>query len=61
MTHGEFQILDVDPWTLTPILVNIGTFAVPLSTYVLIKHYIKGVPIPILDKDAFISKSYIQI
>ena len=29
----------VDPWTWTLILANIGTFAVPLSTYVLTETY----------------------
>ena len=33
---GEFQILEVDPWTQTPILVDIGTFDIPLLTHVLI-------------------------
>ena len=25
----EFQISEVDPWTRTPISVDIGTFAIP--------------------------------
>ena len=37
-------------WTL--ISVNIGTFSIPLLTYVLIKPHIKRVLIPILDTDA---------
>ena len=56
---GEFQILEVDPWTRIPILVDIGTFAVPLLTYALIKTHIKGVPIPSLYKYASISIGYI--
>ena len=50
-SNGEFQILEVDPWIGTPILVDIGTFEVHLLTYVLIKYHLKGVPIPISDKD----------
>ena len=40
--EGEFQIVEVNPWKKAPILDDIGTFAVPLSTYVLIKHILKG-------------------
>ena len=29
---GKFEVLEVDCWTRTPILADIGTFAVPLST-----------------------------
>ena len=57
---GEFQILEVDPWTRIPILVDIGTFAVPLRTYLLIKTDIKGVPIPSPDKDTCIRIGYIK-
>ena len=32
----SFYILEVNPWTRTSISADIGTFAVPLSTYVLI-------------------------
>ena len=56
---GKFQILEVDPWRRTPISVNIGTFVVPLSMYVLIKTNIKGVSILISYKDAFIMIGYI--
>ena len=38
------QILEVDPWTRTPISANIGTFEVPLLTYVLIETHTQGVP-----------------
>ena len=47
---GKSQILVVDPWTRTPISADIGTFAVPLSTYILIKTHIKGVPSTISEK-----------
>ena len=40
----QLQILEVDPWTRTPILVDIGTFAVQLSTWLLIETHVKGVP-----------------
>ena len=56
----EFHILEVNPWTWTPILVNIGTFSIPLSTYILIKTHIKGVPILSLDKDTSIRICYIK-
>ena len=59
MFSGKFHISEVDTWTRTPILANIGTFAVPLSIYVLIKAHIKGVQIPRLDKDACIRICYI--
>ena len=42
-------------------MVNIGNFVVSLSTYVLLKTYIKGVPIPILDKEMGIMMGYILI
>ena len=48
--YGEFKILEVDCWTLTPISANIGTFAVPLLTYILIETNIKGVPRTSSDK-----------
>ena len=47
---GEFQIFEVDPWTHTTILVDIGTVVVPLLTYALIKTHIEGVPISSSDK-----------
>ena len=39
----DLDILEVGPWTRSPISVDIGTFVVPLLTYVLIKPHIKGV------------------
>ena len=51
-TTGEFHVLEVDPCTGTPVLVDIGTFVIPLSMYVLIKTHIKRVPVPISDIDA---------
>ena len=57
--EGEFQTLEVDPWTQTPISLDIGTFAIPLSPYVLIKNHIKRVPIPSLDTDTGIRIGYI--
>ena len=56
---GGFQSLEVNPWTRTPILVDIGTFSIPLSIYVLIKIDIKRVTIPISDTDADIRIGYI--
>ena len=47
---GKLHILEVDPWTRTPILDYIGTFAVPLLMYVLIKTHIEGLPRHISDK-----------
>ena len=41
---AELDILEVDPWTRTPILVDSGTFAIPLSMY-------EWVPIPSSDTD----------
>ena len=57
--EDEFQILEVDPWTRTPISLDIGTVAIPLSMYVLIKNRIKRVPIPSLDTDTGIGIGYI--
>ena len=34
-TYSEFHISEVGRWTRTPILADIGTFVVPLSTYIL--------------------------
>ena len=48
----EFQILEVNCWTRTPIPAHIGTFVVPLSAYVLIENHIKGVRWTSLDKEA---------
>ena len=56
---GELHISEIDPWTQTPILLDIGTFAIPLSTYTLIKPHIKWVPITISDTDAGIRIGYI--
>ena len=42
-------------------MVNIGNFVVSLSTYVLIKTYIKRLPIPILRKEMGIRIDYILI
>ena len=56
---GEFHILEVDPWTQTQISINIGTFAITLLTYVLIKPHIKWVPIPTLVTDTGIWIGYI--
>ena len=39
---GEVHILEVDPGKRTPTLVGIGTFAIPLSAYVLINLHING-------------------
>ena len=47
-----FQILEVDLWKRGPNLADIGTFAVPLSTYVLIETHIKEVCSTISYKDA---------
>ena len=57
---GEFQILEVNPWTLNPILANIGTFAVLLSPYILIETFIKGVPRTIPEKYAILWLGYIK-
>ena len=57
---GEFQILQVGPCTRIPISVDIGTFAILLSMYVLIKTYIKRVPITISDTDAGNRISYFK-
>ena len=54
----EFFILEVDPWTQTQILAGIGTFPLPLLTYVPIETHIKGVPIHSSDKDARIRINY---
>ena len=58
--YGEFKISEVDPWTRTLISVDVGTFAVPLWTYLLINTDIKGVPIPSSDKYTCIRKGYIK-
>ena len=47
-------MLEVDSWTRTLIPADIGTFVVPLSTYVLIETHIKVLPHTISDKDAVI-------
>ena len=52
--------MEVDRWTRTPILAGIGTFAVPLSTYILIESHIKGVRFASLDKDAVLLISFIE-
>ena len=57
--EGEFHILEVDTWTRTPISLDIGTFAIPLSMYVLIKNHIKRVPITSLDTYTRIRIGYI--
>ena len=57
--NGEFHISEVNPWTQTPISVGIGTFAVPLSTYILIKTQLKGVPTPSSYKEACIRTGHI--
>ena len=51
--------MEVDRWTQNPILANIGTFAVPLLTYMLIETHIKGVHITKSDKDAVLWISFI--
>ena len=56
---GEFQILEVNPWTWTNILVDFGTFF-PSSMYVLIKPHIKWVTIPSSDTDSDILIVYIE-
>ena len=33
----DFQILEINIWTRTPIFLDVGPFSIPLSTYVLIK------------------------
>ena len=48
---GELHILAVDPWTQTSILADIGTFALPFLTYILIESYIEEVTITHSDKD----------
>ena len=45
-------MLEVNPCTRTPVLADISTFAVPLSTYVLIETHIKEVWSTIYYKDA---------
>ena len=55
---GEFQILEFDTWTWTPISADIGIFEVPLLTCVLIENHIKGVTITRLYKDALLWKGY---
>ena len=57
--RGELHISEIDPWTQTPISLDIGTFAIPLSTYALIKPHIKWVPIPTLVTDTGIWIGYI--
>ena len=49
---GQFHILEVDPWTRTPILADIGTFEVPSLMYITIETQIKIVRRTISDKDA---------
>ena len=39
--------LEVNPWTWTPISADIGTFGLPLLTYVLIETQLKGLRITI--------------
>ena len=61
--NGEFKISEVGCLTQTPISADVGTFVVPLSTYVCIETHIKGVCSTSSDKDAviwigFIYKSY---
>ena len=57
--RGELQILEVYCWKRTPSSANIRTFAVPLSTYVLIETHIKGVPITRSEKDVVLSMGFI--
>ena len=57
--NDAFQILEVDLWKRGPNLAEIGTFAVPLLTYVLFKTHIKWVPRTISDKDAVRRLCYI--
>ena len=54
-------MLEVDPWTWGPNLADIGTFAVPLSMYVLLKIHIKWVPRKSLYKEAARRLCYINI
>ena len=49
--NGEFQILEADRWTRTPVFDDNDTFVVPLSTYVLIEDHIKGVTIANSEKN----------
>ena len=56
---GKFEVLEVDCWTRTPILANIGTFAVPLSTLGMIETHIEGVYITSSDKGAVLWVGYI--
>ena len=57
--YGELQISEVDHWARTPILADIGTFAVPLLMYVLIETHKKGVQSTRSDKDAMLWIGYI--
>ena len=57
---GEFQILKVDLWTRAPIFAYIGTFEVPLLTYVPMKTHKKWVPCTSSDKDILCRLSYIK-
>ena len=56
---GKFQISEVDPWTRTLILLDVGPFDIPLSAHELIKTYIKWVTIIISDTKTGIRISYI--
>ena len=58
---SKFHILEVNPWTRTPIFLDVGTFYIPLSTYVLIKTHVKWVPIPRSDTYTGIRIVHIQI
>ena len=49
-----FHLFEVNPWTQTPILANIGTFVVPLSTYLPLENQIKWVFRTSSEKDAVI-------
>ena len=46
----EIHISEVDLWTQSTNFSDIGTFAIPLLTYVLLKTHIKWVPPTISDK-----------
>ena len=59
LISGKFHISEVDRWTRTPISADIGTFVVPLSTYLLIEACIKRLHRTILDKDAVLWIGYI--
>ena len=57
----SFHVSEVNIWAWGHNLADIGTFAVPLSTYSLSKTHIKWVPYTVSDKDAVHRLYYIYI